>query len=199
MAPRPDPSVTISAQWTSGQFANPGNYDDPALDQQLTAVRSTTDLTAQKTAYQAMAKFVAQNALDVPVAFPSLSAPHTDKVLGEVEQNENCQFVNFRTLAKTKSGTGTGAAVRAAAPLSRPAVASAVQSCVRRPTEEASASEDQRAERVLAGRPSRVPSAARPSEGGSQGHERSPAGGRTSPQCVWTTIPRMFLPACMSA
>jgi ABC-type transport system substrate-binding protein len=100
--PRPDPSVTISAQWTAGAFANPGNYSAPDLDSQLTAVRSTTDLTAQETAYKTMAKFVAENALDVPVAFPTLSSPHSDKVLGDVEQYENCQFVNFRTLAKAK-------------------------------------------------------------------------------------------------
>jgi peptide/nickel transport system substrate-binding protein len=100
--PRPDPSVTISAQFTAGQFANPGNYDDPALDAQIAAARSTTDLTKQKTAYQAMAKFVAQNALDVPIAYPVNSTPHSTKVLGDIEQYDNCQMVNFRTLAKSK-------------------------------------------------------------------------------------------------
>jgi ABC-type transport system substrate-binding protein len=98
--PRPDPSVTMFAQWGPGQLQNTGNYQSPELLQLITDVRSTTDLAKQETAYKAMANFVATNALDVPIAFAELSAPHSKNVLGDVEQYENCQAVNFRTLAK---------------------------------------------------------------------------------------------------
>jgi ABC-type transport system substrate-binding protein len=100
---RPDPSVTIFNQWTLGPPVPPqntGNYSDPVLTDGVLAVRSTTDPAKQEVEYKKMSKFVAENALDVPLAFGTASTPYnSDKVLGEVEQYENCQFVNFRTLA----------------------------------------------------------------------------------------------------
>jgi ABC-type transport system substrate-binding protein len=100
---RPDPSVTMFNQWTLGPPVPPqntGSYSNPVITDGVTAVRSTTDPDEQEAAYKEMSRFVAENALDVPIVFSALSAPHSVDVLGDVEQYENCQFVNFRTLAK---------------------------------------------------------------------------------------------------
>jgi peptide/nickel transport system substrate-binding protein len=100
---RPDPSVTMFNQWTLGPPLPPqntGSYSNPVIDEGVATVRGTSDPEVQEEAYKEMSLFVAENALDVPLAFPALSAPHSVDVLGDVEQYENCQFVNFRNLAK---------------------------------------------------------------------------------------------------
>jgi ABC-type transport system substrate-binding protein len=103
---RPDPSVTIYNQWTLGPPVPPQNtgaYSDPVLTNGVVAVRSTTDPAAQQKTYKEMSNFVATNALDVPLAFGALITPYnSDKVLGQLEQYENCQDVNFRTLSIKK-------------------------------------------------------------------------------------------------
>ncbi len=100
--PRPDPSVTISRQFSPAGAANAGKFTDPNIVAGLAKIGTSSDPTSQAAGYKQAVTAVVNNALEVPVVYPVNTEVHRTYVVSKNWQLYGaCQGVDFSQLAIT--------------------------------------------------------------------------------------------------